>query len=73
MWSRLPGAHSYQGFKSETDPAAPGVVWTPIQSTTKVRCKVVGLVPYKAYWFSVQALGTDGPGAMSDPILGRAA
>jgi hypothetical protein len=30
-------------------------------TTTKVRFKVDGLTPYKAYWFAVQALGTDGP------------
>jgi hypothetical protein len=42
-------------------------------TTTKVRFKVDGLTPYKAYWFAVQALGTDGPGAMSIPIIGRSA
>lgn len=72
VWTRVPGAHSYQGFQTETDPAAPGTVWLPVLATTKVHYKVNGLTPFKAYWFSVQALGTDGPGAMSDPILGRA-
>jgi hypothetical protein len=51
----------------------PGTVWTPLVSTTKIRFKVTGLTAYKAYWFSVQALGAEGPGAMSAPELGRAA
>ena len=73
LWSSEPGAYSYQGFQSETDPTLPGVVWTPILATTKTRAKVNGLVPYKAYWFCVQALGADGAGAKSDPMVGRAA
>jgi hypothetical protein len=35
--------------------------------------QVDGLTSYKAHWFAVQALGTDGPGAMSIPIIGRSA
>jgi len=73
IWSSVPGAHSYQGFRTETDPAGPGTVWTPVLTTTKVRCKISGLTSYKPYWFAVQALGADGPGAMSDSIIGRAA
>jgi hypothetical protein len=73
VWGRVPGAKSYHCFRTETDPALPGTVWTPILFTTKVRCKLQGLTPYKPYWFSVQALGTEGPGALSNPIVGRAA
>ena len=73
LWTRIPGAHSYQLLRTETDPALIGTVWTPVASTTKVRYKATGLVPYKAYWFAVQALGTDGPSAISDPMIGRAA
>lgn len=73
LWTSEPGAYSYQGFQSETDPTLPGVVWTPILATTRTRAKVNGLVPYKAYWFCVQALGADGAGAKSDPMVGRAA
>jgi hypothetical protein len=29
IWKKVPGAHSYQGYKTETDPAAPGTVWLP--------------------------------------------
>jgi hypothetical protein len=72
IWSKVPGAYSYQGFQTESDPAAPGTVWVQVLTTTRVRFKIHGLTPYKAYWFAVQALGTDGPGAISDPILGRA-
>jgi hypothetical protein len=72
IWTRVPGAHSYEGYQTETDPAAPGTVWAQVLSTTRTHFKVEGLTPYKPYWFAVQALGTDGPGAMSDPILGRA-
>jgi hypothetical protein len=73
IWSSRPGAFSYQAFQTDTDPTLPGTVWTPLVSTTKIRFKVTGLTAYKAYWFSVQALGSDGPGVMSDPIIGRAA
>lgn len=73
IWSRIPGAHSYQLLRTDTDPALPGTDWMPVASTTKVRYKAIGLVPYKAYWFAVQALGTDGPSAISDPMIGRAA
>ena len=73
IWARVPGAHSYQLLRTETDPTHPGMEWTPVASTTKVRCKANGLVPYKAYWFAVQALGTSGPSAISGPMIGRAA
>ena len=73
IWSARPGAFSYQGFQTSTDPTLPGTVWTPIVSTTKVRYKVTGLESYKPYWFCVQALGSDGLGAMSAPIVGRSA
>lgn len=72
-YSGRPGARSFTTYQTDTDPTLPGTVWTSVLSTTKVRCKVGGLVPYKAYWFAVQALGAEGPGAMSDPMIGRAA
>jgi hypothetical protein len=73
IWTKVPGAYSYQLYRTDSDPAESNVVWTPVVATTKIRSKVNGLTPYKAYWFSVQALGAEGPGAMSAPELGRAA
>ncbi|MEO8733919.1 MAG: fibronectin type III domain-containing protein [Flavobacteriales bacterium] len=73
IWTKVPGAYSYQVFRTETDPAEVGAVWLPVQATTKSRCYVNGLMPYKAYWFAVQALGSEGASALSDPAIGRAA
>lgn len=73
IWGKVPGAHSYQVYRTETDPAEAGAVWAFVQATTKVRTLVNGLTPFKAYWFAVQALGSEGAGALSDPALGRAA
>jgi hypothetical protein len=73
VWTPCPGARTYQCFRTETDPALPSTVWKHVLSTTRVRCKVTGLTPYKGYWFAVQALGTEGVGAKSAPMIGRAA
>jgi len=73
LWMKVPGAYSYQLYRTDSDPAESEVIWTPVVATTKIRCKVNGLTPYKAYWFSVQALGSEGAGAMSVPSIGRAA
>ena len=73
IWNRVSGAKSFQVLRADRDPAMAGTVWTPVASTTKVRFKATGLVPYQPYWFAVQALGTSGPSAISDPIIARAA
>ncbi len=73
IWTKVPGAYSYQVYRTETDPAESAVVWTPVVATTKTRIKVNGLTSFKAYWFCVQALGSEGAGALSDPAIGRAA
>jgi hypothetical protein len=73
FWSKVNGAYSYQVFRTETDPAETEPVWLPVLSTTKTRSYVTGLTPFKAYWFSVQALGSAGTSVMSDPAIGRAA
>jgi len=73
VWTPRPGARTYHCFQTATDPTLPNTVWTHVRSTTKARCKLTGLTAYKPYWFAVQALGTAGPGAMSSPMLGRAA
>ncbi len=72
-WTRRIGSHSYTVLRTDMDPALAQTVWTPVASTTKVRYTATGLVPYKPYWFAVQALGTQGPSAISDPMIGRAA
>ena len=38
----------------------------------KVRHMVDGLVPYKAYWYCVSAVGALGEGGKSNPMLVRA-
>lgn len=73
VWSKVPGAYSYQVYRTDSDPAETAAVWLPVLATTKVRCFVTGLTPYKAYWFSVQALAAAGTSALSDPSIGRAA
>jgi len=73
VWTPRPGARTYICYRADTDPTLPTTVWKHVLSTTRVRCKVTGLTPYKPYWFAVQALGTAGTSAMSDPKVGRAA
>lgn len=72
-WTRRPGSRSYTVLRTDTDPALEQTVWTPVASTTKARYTVISLVSYKPYWFAVQALGSQGPSAISDPMIGRAA
>jgi hypothetical protein len=72
-WFAVHGSKSYQVWQTETDPAEASVQWTPVASTTKVRLLVNGLVSFKAYWFCVEALGAEGAGAKSEPVIGRAA
>ena len=71
-WSSVHGAHGYQVWMTDKDPAVDGA-WTAIGYTTRVKHLITDLESYKAYWFCVSAIGTAGEGAQSDPALGRAA
>gem|GEM_PF-3800206 len=57
----------------ESGLTARGGMSTKALDTLRERRNGNGLTPYKAYWFSVQALGSEGAGAMSVPSIGRAA
>ena len=71
-WKSVYGAHGYQIWMTEKDPAVDGA-WEAIGYTTRVHHMVTSLTSYKAYWFCVSAIGTAGEGAQSDPAMGRAA
>jgi hypothetical protein len=71
-WKAVANRRAYHVFITEEDPGAKDPQWTPIATTGKVRHMVDGLVPYKAYWFCVSAVGALGEGGKSNPMLGRA-
>ncbi len=71
-WRSVAGAHGYQVWMTDKDPAASSS-WQPIGYTTRVSHRITALESYKAYWFCVNAIGSAGAGAQSDPALGRAA
>jgi len=71
-WARVHGAHGYQVWMTDKDPAIEAN-WQAIGYTTRVRHTVSALESYKAYWFCVSAIGVAGEGAQCDPALGRAA
>lgn len=73
IWTTIFGSHSFQVWQTESDPAAENVEWVRVTSTTRSRCVVNGLQSYKPYWFCVEALGSEGIGAKSAPIIGHAA
>ncbi len=72
-WRSVHGAHGYQVWMTDQDPAATNTKWQAVGFTTRVRHMVTDLEAYKAYFFCVSAIGTAGEGAKSDPALGRAA
>jgi hypothetical protein len=71
-WRSVYGAHGYQLWMTDKDPAIGGN-WEAVGYTTRVRHLVTDLESYKAYWFCVSAIGTAGEGAQSDPAKGIAA
>ncbi len=71
-WPSVHGAHGYQVWMTDKDPALHGS-WEPIGYTTRVKHMVTDLESYKAYFFCVSAIGSAGEGAQSDPAVGRAA
>ncbi|MEZ4805851.1 MAG: fibronectin type III domain-containing protein [Flavobacteriales bacterium] len=73
-WSGIHGRRGYLVYMTDEDPSTGAEInWTLHAFTGKVRHAVNGLVPYKPYWFCVSAIGPNGEGRRSDPVLGRAA
>lgn len=70
-WVHVRGAYIYKVWMSDKDPSLTGN-WTPLTITSRSRFIAEGLETYKAYWFSVSAVGSAGEGAKCDPALGRA-
>ena len=68
----LDGAHGYQVWMAEKDPAVDGS-WTEIGYTTRVKHLVSDLESHKAYFFCVSAIGTAGEGAQCPVAMGEAA
>lgn len=71
-WKRSPHAFSYQVWMTDQDPLVNGS-WDAIGVTARRSRRIDGLVPYKAYWFCVTAIGSAGDSALSEPIPARAA
>ncbi|MFT3886522.1 MAG: fibronectin type III domain-containing protein [Flavobacteriales bacterium] len=72
-WSGVHGRRGYHIYLTDQDPAGSQANWTLIGITGKIMHHVTDLEPYKAYWFSVSAIGPLGESRKSDPALGRAA
>ena len=72
-WTGVRGRRVYHVYVTEQDPALPGVEWTLTGVTSRTRFVADSLVPYKAYWFCVSAIGSAGEGVKSDPVIARAA
>lgn len=72
-WTGVAGRKTYQVYMTEQDPGLPGAKWELTGVTGKVRFMVDSLEAYKAYWFCVSAIGVQGEGVKSDPIIARAA
>lgn len=66
------GARGYVLRMTDKDPELHND-WTVAGYSTRVTQMVEGLESYKAYWFSVSAIGAAGASAPSTPALGRAA
>ena len=71
--SKVRGAHYYNVFRAEVDPATGSVEWTLVTTTTRVRTTFTGLPSYKPFWFCASAVGVNGEGLKSDAAMGRAA
>jgi len=61
----------YQVQRSTQDPAT-GADWTSVAYTSKCKCTIAGLEPYRMYWFRVIALNTVGASLPSDVLMARA-
>lgn len=72
-WSGVHGRRGYHVYITDQDPTNTGANWSLIGITGKIVHRVTDLEPYKAYWFSVSAIGPLGESRKSDPALGRAA
>lgn len=72
-WSGVHGRRGYYIYLTDQDPAGNAADWTLIGITGKIMHRITDLEPYKAYWFSVSAIGPLGESNKSDPALGRAA
>ncbi len=70
---KVHGAHYYNVYKADTDPASGTVVWTLVLTTTRTRTTFTGLESYKPVWYCASAVGVNGEGLKSDAAMGRAA
>lgn len=72
-FNKVRGAHYYNVFRAEQDPAGGDAKWTLVLTTTRARNVFSDLESFKPYWFCVSAVGVNGEGLKSDIALGRAA
>lgn len=70
---KVRGAHYYNVYRADVDPASGNVEWKLVLTTTRARNVFTGLESYKPYWFCASAVGVDGEGLKSDAAMGRAA
>lgn len=70
--AKVYGAQGYELQMTDKDPEHHND-WTIVGYSTRVTHMVEGLDSFKAYWFSVIAIGAAGESAKSTPALGRAA
>ncbi len=71
-WRHERGAYGYKVWWTESDPTVEAN-WQFLGYTTRASYQAKGLESYKAYWFTVSALGSAGEGLQADPAMGRAA
>ena len=72
-WTGVPARRAYHVYVTDQDPTSADVNWQLTGVTSKVSHVVTDLVPYKAYWLCVSAIGALGEGVKSDPSIARAA
>lgn len=66
-WKKVLNARTYS-VQINTDINDPAK-WTLLQIVTKTKCLADSLTSGQKYWFRVQAIGTAGEGAWSDPYV----
>ncbi len=71
-WKRVHGATGYNVLRSDVDPSVQPN-WKVVGTTSKVRFVDSNLESFKAYWYTVRAIGFAGPGIPCAPLMGRAA
>jgi len=71
-WSSVYGAHGYQLWTTDSDPAI-AASWRSVGYTTRVSHLFTGLESLKLHWYCVSAIGAAGEGAQSEPAKNRAA